>query len=176
MIPPMHPIIAGPSSRATKPRKLYTTKCRPNKSELPYPPVVDREYVVSATFPDSPPATAVLIAPSKAVYTIKIPDLKPKDDKPQPLQVGQNDAAWIAVPLKPVIKAEDRGKSLTVEANNVQLPYKLADADKKTGETKSLQVELTRAITEKAGLVEVTVTNSDKKAIGMQKVQVTCSQ
>lgn len=131
------------------------------------------DYTVAASAANELPDKVVLVAPSGATYTLAVPELKAKDTKVQPLAIKQYDSLWIEV-TSAELKTADLSKVTTVEANGTPLrmvPQKATDANQKVT-IKSIKMEITRALTEKQGTVDIAFRAANGDIIGTRQLEI----
>jgi hypothetical protein len=123
------------------------------------------------------PSRAVLLAPDSGVYHLTIPEFPDKkpDTAVKPIAMKQNDSAWIKITLP-------AGKSAkTVKANGVTLEWKALKADTTTPSNpknpppQTIEVEITRSLTAKAGSVDVSVFDASDASVARQTIAITCN-
>lgn len=132
------------------------------------------DYTLAASAANDLPDKVVLVAPNGATYTLAVPELKAKETKVQPLEIRQYDSLWIEV-TSAELKTTDLSKVTVVEANGTPLkmvPQKATDANQKVT-IKSIKMEITRALTEKPGTVDIAFRASDGGIIGTRQLQIT---
>jgi hypothetical protein len=157
-----------PTQKVPSPRDKATKGSKKQELQL----VLDLDYTVAATV-DKLPSHVVLLAPSGTAYRLDVPDLTDKkDDKPKPIELKQYDSAWVDIKLEP-----DKSP-VRVEANGKYLTWRPDDAAKKTDDKTgpTIHVEVTRELTSKPGLIELTVLDGKGKVIATKQLAVSCTQ
>ena len=133
------------------------------------PPVEPSSHSVSVTMEKDIPDKLILLTPSRASLVLEVPKDK-KPEAPAPVVVNQNDSIWIPVEVKATtegVTAEIGSQSLVVREKSGQL-----DPNAKS---RTIEVQLTQSVTAKAGTLELTMIDKDKKAVASVKVVVACS-
>jgi len=166
-----------------RPRKyrglaLNATRTLRSPSCVDWPPKNLRD-ITSVTVGDKEtlPSRAVLLAPDSGVYHLTIPDFPDKkpDTAAKPIAMKQNDSAWIKITLPAGKTAQ------TVKANGVTLEWKPLKADTtapsnpKNPPPQTIEVEITRSLTAKAGSVDVSVFDASGTSVARQTIAITCN-
>jgi hypothetical protein len=133
-------------------------------------------HAFSYTFDAAIPDKIVLVTPTGATMIVDVPKADAaiaNGTTPKPIALNQYDRVWIDIPAA-------KGKDFTtspvakVEANQLALPFQPPNF--KTGDkpVTTLHVEITEAITDKPGSVDVTVQDSNGIVLGTAKILITC--
>jgi hypothetical protein len=132
-------------------------------------------HAFSYTFDTAIPDKIVLVSPAGATMIVAVPkaDATTASTTAKPIALNQYDRVWIDIPAA-------KGKDFTtspvakVEANQLALPFQPPNF--KTGDkpVTTLHVEITEAITDKPGTVDVTVQDANNVVLGTAKIQITC--
>ncbi len=159
-----------PKARQTAPDKNKQNIGEIKKEDPQLALVLD--YSVAATL-DKLPSHVILLAPNGATYRLDVPDLSDKkEEKPKPVEMKQYDTGWVAVKL-------EVGKiPLKVEANGAFLNWRADSTTKKVDDKAgpTINVEITRELTSKPGLIEISVLDGSGKLIVTKQVSVICTQ
>lgn len=133
---------------------LKTEYCQPGDEGT----VSLSNYAVTITAKQDIPEKLLLVSPAGAVFTLDVPKspATAAPDAPKPIDLTQNDAVWITVTVK------DPSKVASVEANQQALRF-LPSPPKGDEPAKTIQVFIPRSVTEKAGGVDLTVTDKEGK-------------
>ena len=137
------------------------------------PPIEPSTHALSVSMKEDIPDKIILIAPNTASYILDVPKNKKTED-PGPTTINQNDSLWIEIAVK---GSTDKA---TVEANGATLQFRdKAGAQKAASaaggeESKTIEAHITRDLTAKPGLIEVTVTDKGGKKIGSAKLSIAC--
>ncbi len=177
-----------PPKKPTEDKKGTKNK----KAAEPTPPLPPpSSYVLIATV-DSLPDKTVLVAPSGTVYTLAIPALKAKDDKPNPLAMKQFDSQWIeikasdltadtaskgdkksdGVDLSKVVAVEANGKPLLFVKREDKTAVDQDPSQPKTTKVSSIRVEITRELTSKPGTIDIALRGAANEFIGTRQLQI----
>jgi hypothetical protein len=133
-------------------------------------------HAFSYTFETDIPDKIVLVTPNGATMIVDVPKADAAtagSTSPKPIALNQYDRVWIDIPAA-------KGKDFTtspvakVEANQLTLPFQTPNF--KTGDkpVTTLHVEVTEAITDKPGVVDITVQDANNVVLGTAKIQITC--
>jgi hypothetical protein len=148
--------------------------------EAPVGPVITGlATVASVTVGDKEklPEHAVLLDPEGGIYHLTIPDFpaKKSDTADKPLAMKQNDSTWINIKLP-------EGKTAkVVEANGAHLEWrpvkddKAAASDAKKTPAQTIEVEITRALSAKAGSVDVSVFDASGTSVARRTIAIACT-
>jgi hypothetical protein len=124
---------------------------------------------VDLKLPAAAPDRIVLVSPEGFPYQLDVPKLAVTETPaPKPIELKQFDSVWIDVTVS------DASKVSFVEADKSKLRFR-SKAPEKPGEiVKTIQVEVTREITQAPGTVDVVVYDSASKQIGKTRIHIEC--
>lgn len=151
-------ILAGSSKKI----KLSSDTCRdgdPNTTSL-------SKRAIEVTTDSELPDRIILISPQRAVLTLEIPKTASPDTAPTPISLHQYDAIWVDVAV------DDVSKVASVEANQINLKYRISPPDKTGAPSKTIKVEITRDITAKQGDIDLTLLDSNNNLIKQIRVHI----
>jgi hypothetical protein len=130
-------------------------------------------HAFSYTFDTTIPDKIVLVTPIGATMIVDVPKADAATTGPKPIAVNQYDRVWIDIPAA-------KGKDFTtspvakVEANQLALPFQPPSFKAGDKPVTTLHVEITEAITDKPGAVDITVQDANNVVLGTAKIQITC--
>jgi hypothetical protein len=122
---------------------------------------------IAVTMPEAIPDKVVLVSPLGATWALDVPKLQASTDT-KPITLNQYDSSWVDVPV------EDVSKVASVEANQQKLNFRPGKPAKPGDKVKTINVEITRDLTAKAGTVDLSILDKDGKVLTTVKVQISC--
>jgi hypothetical protein len=126
------------------------------------------DHAMTVAVGETMPDYLILENPVHGIVTLQVPQQE-KPEKPRLTEINQFDSVWIDIPV------DDAAEIDAVDANQVRLQKRPGKA-KPQEPSKVLQVQLTRELTSRPGLVELTLLAKDGKVLGKWTVKVVCRE